>query len=600
MHFLLPVFATFIAVSSALPAASQQSHVVHEKRDRAPAKWTKRSRMDPSHVLPVRVGLAQRNLDRGMEFLDSVSNPSSKDYGKHWSIEEVRKTFAPSDETRESVLQWLSQHGISSVRDEGALHTLAFDLPVADAEKLLNTKYYVYEHDESGDAHVACDSYSVPEHITKHINIVTPTLHWETKPYRHGVKRDGTFESHPIHKEFEEDAFVVTAEAESPDDGPSVQDCLGKITPSCLRALYNIPEASTTPCPNNSIAIVEYNGNSYTPEDLDTFFTTYQPAAVGARPILTSVAGGALDNTNPADFNTHGESNLDLQYAMALTFPQPMTLIQIGNDPTSDGSGEPENYIQTKVVSTSWGSNENEQTPAYMDTVCNEYMKLGLQGVSVLFSTADFGVAGNKDDCMNNRFQPNFPTTCPYVTAVGATQLDDTQTDIAGTLAAGGQPEVAINSGVKSGGGFSDHFAIPDYQNDVVQAYLTNSPPPYGPDKFNAGGRAFPDIAVNGRSYTVVTGGAEGGVDGTSASTPLFASMITMINQERLAQGRGSVGFLNPVLYSRRDDYIKDVVSGNNPGCGTDGFSAAPGWDPVTGLGTPDYQKLLAVFMSIL
>jgi tripeptidyl-peptidase-1 len=605
MHFLLPIFATFIAVSSSLPATSQTSHVVHEKRDGAPAKWTKRSRMDPSAVLPVRVGLKQRNLHKGMEFLDSVSNPSSKNYGKHWSIEEVERTFAPSDETRQSVLQWLEQNGISSIENEGALATLTFDLPVAHVERLLSTKYYVYEHDESGDAHVACESYSVPEHITKHISIITPTLHFEMKPTRHGVKRDGVFESHPVLTEFE-DTFEVTALGDAevsvddiPANEPVVQDCITRMTPFCLRSLYNIPEASTTPDGNNSFAIVEYNGNSYVPEDLDTFFNSYQPAAVGARPVLTSIDNGSLIVDNPTDFSVHGESNLDLEYAMALVYPQTVTLYQIGMSPAGDGSGDPENFIQTKVISTSWGANENGQTPAYMDMICNEYMKLGLQGVSVLFSTADFGVAGNSDTCKDDRFQPNWPTTCPYVTAVGATQVDQGQTDIAGTLASGGQPEVAVDSNVKSGGGFSDYFPIPDYQKDFVESYLNNTPPPYGSDKFNAGGRAFPDISVNGRSYVVTTGGAEVGVDGTSASAPTFASMITMINQERLAAGKGTVGFLNPVLYGRSGDYIKDVVSGNNPGCGTDGFSAAPGWDPVTGLGTPDYKKLLDVFMSI-
>ena len=606
MHLFLPVIAAFVAASTALPASSYHNHVVHEKRNSPPAQWTKRSRMAPSTILPVRVGLTQRNLHKGMEFLDAVSNPKSKNYGKHWSIEKVHETFAPSDESRESVMQWLSQNGIESVREEKALHTLAFDLPVADVEKLLNTKYYVYEHAESGDVHVACDSYSVPEHISKHVNIITPTLHFETKYVRHGSKRDGMFVSNPSHKDFDEiPPKVETEDLESGDitaldEGPNYQDCVKKVTPACLRFLYGIPAATTTPSGNNSIAIVEYNGNSYNPEDLDKFFDGYQPNAAKARPVFVSVTGGALDNSKPEDFNAHGESNLDLQYAMALVHPQPVTLYQIGGLRVTDGSDHPQNYIKTKVISTSWGSNENDQTTAYMEMICNEYMKLGLQGVSVLFSTADFGVAGNNPNvCKGNRFQPDFPATCPYVTAVGATQLDTNQKDIAGTLASGGQPEVAINSGVKSGGGFSDYFPTADYQKDVVAAYFANSPPPYGADKFNANGRAFPDISLNGHAWVVVNGGSETSVDGTSASTPLFASMITLINQERLARGKGTVGFVNPVLYAHRNEYIKDVTSGNNPGCGTDGFSAVPGWDPVTGLGTPDYQKLLNVFLNM-
>lgn len=229
-------------------------------------------------------------------------------------------------------------------------------------------------------------------------------------------------------------------------------------------------------------------------------------------------------------------------------------------------------------------------------------MKLGLQGVSVLFSAADNGVAGNsQDECVDNRFQPDFPATCPYVTAVGATQLDDSITDIAGTLSSGRQPEVAINSSVKSGGGFSDVFALPDYQADIVSAYLKNMPPPYTADRFNNSGnaRALPDISANGHNYAVFVGGAQQSVDGTSASTPLFASMITLINEERIKAGKSSVGFLNPVLYQYADKYIKGVTAGSNPGCGTDGFETVGGWDPVTGLGTPDFRGLMEAFMGL-
>ncbi|KAH8993092.1 hypothetical protein EDB86DRAFT_3045606 [Lactarius hatsudake] len=62
-------------------------------------------------------------------------------------------------------------------------------------------------------------------------------------------------------------------------------------------------------------------------------------------------------------------------------------------------------------------------------------------------------------------------------------------------------------------------------------------------------------------------------------------------------RGRATVtplGFLNPWLYGVGLPGINDIISGSNPGCGTDGFSAAVGWDPVTGLGTPDFLNLLA------
>jgi len=77
-------------------------------------------------------------------------------------------------------------------------------------------------------------------------------------------------------------------------------------------------------------------------------------------------------------------------------------------------------------------------------------------------------------------------------------------------------------------------------------------------------------------------------IGGTSASSPAFAAILTRINEERLRIGKKTVGFVNPTLYAH-PEVLHDITNGTNPGCGTSGFSAAKGWDPVTGLGTPNY-----------
>ncbi|KAK6389686.1 hypothetical protein LTR95_019698, partial [Oleoguttula sp. CCFEE 5521] len=82
------------------------------------------------------------------------------------------------------------------------------------------------------------------------------------------------------------------------------------------------------------------------------------------------------------------------------------------------------------------------------------------------------------------------------------------------------------------------------------------------------------------------------------ASAPIIGGIVTLLNEERLAVGKGPIGFLNPVLYSH-PWALNDVVNGSNPGCGTNGFSASPGWDPVTGLGTPKYEELKKIFPSL-
>ncbi|TAQ87417.1 hypothetical protein B7494_g4234, partial [Chlorociboria aeruginascens] len=110
--------------------------------------------------------------------------------------------------------------------------------------------------------------------------------------------------------------------------------------------------------------------------------------------------------------------------------------------------------------------------------------------------------------------------------------------------------------------------------------------------------RGYPDISANGANYVVAVDGELSLVYGTSASSPVVGSIITLINEQRIAANKTAVGFLNPVLYAN-PTALNDIVSGGNEGCGTAGFTAVAGWDPVTGLGTPDYEKLLAVFLAL-
>lgn len=85
---------------------------------------------------------------------------------------------------------------------------------------------------------------------------------------------------------------------------------------------------------------------------------------------------------------------------------------------------------------------------------------------------------------------------------------------------------------------------------------------------------------------------------GTSASSPIFASLINRIIEERIKIGKGPLGFINAVLY-QHPEVLNDITNGTSSGCGTDGFSSVDGWDPVTGLGTPNYPKMLDLFLSL-
>jgi tripeptidyl-peptidase-1 len=162
---------------------------------------------------------------------------------------------------------------------------------------------------------------------------------------------------------------------------------------------------------------------------------------------------------------------------------------------------------------------------------------------------------------------------CSSITSVGATQ------DF---------PEIAAGF---SSGGFSNYFPLPSYQASQVKSYIKGLDSSYS-GKFNASGRGFPDVAAYG--YTdIVLSGENVGVYGTSCSTPIFASIIALLNDGLIAAKKPPLGFLNPWLYSTAASAFTDISSGQNYGCSSGpGFSAKTGWDPVTGLGTPNFAKL--------
>jgi len=192
---------------------------------------------------------------------------------------------------------------------------------------------------------------------------------------------------------------------------------------------------------------------------------------------------------------------------------------------------------------------------------------------------------------------PSWPASSPWVTSVGATRFSDHVV---------GHEEMASDQ-FGSGGGFSTRFNQSDapWQVDAVAAYVSQGATlPKFPDTslFPAHGRATPDVSALGEGYQVYTSKGVQSVGGTSASSPAFAGLISLINDALLQAGKPRLGFLNPFLYTNSDAFT-DVTKGTNAiGRGTGpaplGYAAAPGWDAATGLGTPIFSKLLAAALA--
>lgn len=160
-----------------------------------------------------------------------------------------------------------------------------------------------------------------------------------------------------------------------------------------------------------------------------------------------------------------------------------------------------------------------------------------------------------------------------------------------------------------SGGGFSVQYDRPDYQNAVVTKYLSSfsasgNQAPVPVPGYNTKGRGYPDVAFAGSNFAVVIGGLTFKISGTSASAPAFGGLLSNINAARMAIGKGSVGWVNPAIYSKYTAFARDITSGDNRcvangKCCAQGFSAVPGWDPTSGLGSVNYGNMETFFLTL-
>ncbi|KAG9091409.1 hypothetical protein FS749_016577 [Ceratobasidium sp. UAMH 11750] len=578
--YVLPLLAfALLSSASSLAAEFTTRHALHE----VPTGWTAVARAPSEHLIDMRIGLKQARMTELLSTLAEVSDPTHARYGKHLSKAEVDRLVAPRSETVKTVENWLDTHGAKVTSRSSAGDWLHVTVPVARAEQMLNTRYHVYRH-TSGSHIVRSESYALPRSLDNHVDLVQPTTFFGGVHERGLEKRAST--------------SLITRSTGKEDDGAASKDagsgprsCSQEVSPDCLRALYKTDNYTPVSTKSNSLGITGYLNQYASTSDLQAFYKKYRTDAVGSTFSVELINGGLNTQSKPG-----GEANLDIQYAGAISYPTPIIFYSTGGSPpyipdsaTPKNTNEPYlewvNYMLNKTtlpntISTSYGDDEQTVPLDYAIRVCNDFATLGARGVSLLFSSGDYGVG--EGSCKTNDgtsrilFQPVFPATCPYVTAVGGTRNTS--------------PEVGV---FFSQGGFSNYFARPSWQSKAVSTFLTSLGNTYS-GLYNTTGRGFPDVAAQSEEFPVVLGGSIVPFKGTSASAPAFAAVIALLNDYLISQGKSPLGWMNPWLYANAAGALNDITSGNNPGCGTAGFTAQAGWDPVTGLGTPDFVKLQA------
>jgi tripeptidyl-peptidase I len=579
--FLYGLSTAVLALSGAhaLSVSSKAVYSTFGSLAAPPAGWSLDNSITPQSDarFPIRIFLKNQNVQQFEQRALDISTPGHALYGQHMSQSEIQEILKPSDESIQAVTTWLKSSGLEPTVNHDSV---TINTTVADAESLLQTQYKYYTYSGTNDQTLRTTQYRLPTNLHQHISLVTPTTMFGRvgahKP-KSITKRSKGFakrQTAPGHA-------TVPYRPNSYARGFNFTSCNFTITPECLDVLYKTRGFTAKPSKSSRTAygiagyLEEYPQN----DDLSQFLQQYDPiaAAKGVAPYYTfqSINQGLNTQNTTEDY---GEANLDIQYAVPLTYPTEVIYYQTGGRPPidpdtfGDGPNTNEPYLDwvdfilaqdapPATLSTSYGDSEASVPFEYATLVCNKFAQLGARGVSILFPSGDGGPGGGCYNATTNAtyFGALFPGSCPWVTTVGAT------TQIL--------PEEAVGF---SGGGFSRYFPAPSYQSAAVTTWQTYNGAKFA-GAFNVSNRAYPDVSAQGDNFATIYDGSPEPSGGTSASTPVFGSIVALLNGNLIAQGKKPLGFLNPWLYSRGKNGLVDIVKGKSAGCKTNPDPAVKG-----------------------
>ncbi|KAM0458365.1 hypothetical protein ACHAPV_006177 [Trichoderma viride] len=549
----------------------------------------------PAQIVKLSIALQPESRQLLEQTIYDLSSPSSSRYGQYLDREEAKGLLRPRQSSTDAVKGWLSQAGIRSghILSEGQFIHAQTD--VRSLEALLEVNF---------NATFGSQTISVsflPRRIQDHVmTIQYAPVRWRAAC---SAAKSNTSSTNLDVEQDHTGQYLTKTRTDW-------ERCKTETTPACLRKLYHVDNYQARREERNFLGVAGFDRQAVQYHELGEFLHEFVPSSAAVNVSVAFVDGG----TNPQGTNfPSSEANQDVQYAVAMANSVPVRFYATGGEnhdiiPDLDLTDPTNEYLEPylefanhllnlpdehlpSVVTISYGANEQLFPKPYAQQVCDMFGQLGTRGVSIIVSSGDFGPGmscQSNGDTKTTKYIPSFPATCPYVTSVGSTE--------------GIGPEKAANF---SAGGFSDYFARPKWQDDAVGRYLEL----YGNEwkqYYNAGGRGYPDVAAQGVNYRFWNHGKEDLTTGTSVSTPVFAALIALLNDHRAESGVPRMGFLNPWIYSIGNRAFTDITQSKSIGCQGQslsglaspvipnaGWSAVKGWDPVTGWGTPLFDKMM-------
>jgi hypothetical protein len=484
--------------------------------------------------------LKPRNPEQLKNLLQDLYNPASPNYRHFLTVEEFTERFAPSEDDLEQVQAFARTHGLTVKKTSANRLVMNVSGAVEAVERTFGVKMQVYRHPTEARTFYAPD--------------VEPSI--DTTIPVQGIIGLSTFYIPRPASENQTAAIVPIAQMSG---GTALN---GSFLGSDLRNAY-IPGVSLD---GSGQTIGIFSMGSYKLSDIQGYFSSQgQTLNVPIVNVLFDGMNGAC-GTSCDD----SEAALDIEMALSLApnlsaviFYEGSTPLEILNQMASDNTA--------RQLSCSYVFAPD---PASFEPVFQEF---AAQGQSFFASSGDGG-AFSLPGCTGSCWNSLFPADDPYVTAVGGTVLATS------TSGGGWASETAWPLG---GGGINDFgYPIASYQAPLINSFNQGSPTL----------RNIPDVAAVATNVFAEFNGDQGSAGGTSASTPIWASFMALVNEQANGQ---PIGFLNPLIYAlaQTDGYsndFHDITSGNNSNYYSPNlFSAVSGYDLATGLGSPNGQSLI-------
>ena len=371
----------------------------------------------------IKLHIALRQEDEGHDIerqLLQISDPRSSRFREYLAFDQAAYMSAPERHSVRAVEFWLWKYDL--LQDSSLYGGLfEIDTTIRGAERLLNTTYFIWT-DGTRDV-IRTELFHLPDEVAAHIDFVTPTT---TFPKRAPTPRT-------LHSARQDTNALSGDQARLRNEERAACGSNSYVTPTCVRQAYDINYEAT---PNRTtFAVYGTEAASYSASDLHTYLSRYNEPAAAANAKYQVVGSG--DDSESGGVGARFETALDTQTLMGLAWPAQGILHNNGGVSGPEPGQTYDPFVQflqelitnktvPSVVSFSESMAEDVIDPAYARRLCNMMAQVGARGVSLLFSSGDNGPNGDQPTGAHKAvFEPEFPASCPWVTAVGGTVSPD-------------------------------------------------------------------------------------------------------------------------------------------------------------------------------